>query len=60
MQLLAHFADDSHGFVGGCLFLLGFPHTVGAKKPADVNVGFDPVDAHIAQIFPGKGRADAV
>lgn len=60
MQLLAHFADDSHGFVGGCLFLLGFPHTVGAKKTADVNVGLDPVDTYIAQIFPGKGRADAV
>ena len=60
MQLLAHFSDDSHSLGDAGLFLLGFPHAVGTKKPADVNVGLDPIDAHVAQVFPSKGRADAV
>ena len=42
MQLLAHFSDDSHGLGDTGLFLLEFPHAVGTKKPADVNVGLDP------------------
>ena len=60
LQLLTHFSDNGHSLGGAGLLLLGFPHTVSAKKPANMDVGLDPIDAHVAQVFPGKRLADAV